>query len=206
MKQASRLYQAFKRSDLGLKSKPMTGHMPGLCLKKMWQAKLRPCKAQLGLAYSHPTCLSSFFLYLFIYFYLYYQMISPKKSPNPKNIRIYLFLIYFIYLYYQMISLKTVQIQKKMQSITNVFSSSPRHPVSFKQTLIPCKILYFQNPNFSASVLFVISFEPLAAVSDNWFLKHIFFSIKLQISSFFYHSVDFNSCYYHCGCHIHSIC
>jgi len=44
-KQASRPYQAFRRSGSGLKGKPMTGRRPGLGLQKIWQAKLKPYKA-----------------------------------------------------------------------------------------------------------------------------------------------------------------
>ncbi|AES73928.1 hypothetical protein MTR_3g111030 [Medicago truncatula] len=43
-KQASRPYQAFIRPDSGLKSRPMTDRKSDLGFKKIWQAKLRPCK------------------------------------------------------------------------------------------------------------------------------------------------------------------
>jgi len=51
---------------------------------------------------------------------------------------------------------------------------------------------------FKFQFYFVISFEPLAAVTDNWVLMHVFFSVKLQISNFLYHSVDTNFWHYHC--------
>ncbi|AES88734.1 hypothetical protein MTR_4g061500 [Medicago truncatula] len=35
----------FRRPDSGLKSRPMTGRRPGLDFKKIWQVRLRPCKA-----------------------------------------------------------------------------------------------------------------------------------------------------------------
>ncbi|AES70591.1 hypothetical protein MTR_3g058130 [Medicago truncatula] len=44
-KQANMPYQTFRRADSGQKSKPMTGHRPGLGLRKIWQARFKPCKA-----------------------------------------------------------------------------------------------------------------------------------------------------------------